>query len=359
MGRFIHREDDDEFLDLSREARPLTRILVFSLLVVALIGGGVVFAKSWYERQVDPPGKPGETVEVTIEQGTSVSGIADLLAEKHVVGNSNVFKFWLRGKDVTVQAGAYEFQEKSSFKEAFAVLEAGPIPPETINVTVPEGLTLPEIVTALAQAQPAFTLEQVNLAVADPTLRSKYQPPNEPSLEGLVYPSTYEFGLEDDPSIMLRRMVAETDAVVDSLDIAGGSQRLGLSPYQIIVVASLIQEEAGSVDEMPKIARVIYNRLSTGTPLGIDATSRYLSERTGQPLDFESTSPYNTRRIPGLPPTPIAAPGKDALQAALAPADGPWIYYVLEDPGVHFFTDSAAEFQQKKLECEAEGLGCG
>ena len=140
MGRFIHREDDDEFLDLSREARPLTRILVFSLLVVALIGGGVVFAKSWYERQVDPPGKPGETVAVTIEQGTSVSGIADLLAEKHVVGNSNVFKFWLRGKDVTVQAGAYEFQEKSSFKEAFAVLEAGPIPPETINVTVPEGL---------------------------------------------------------------------------------------------------------------------------------------------------------------------------------------------------------------------------
>jgi UPF0755 protein len=298
-------------------------------------------------------------VAITIESGTSVSGIADLLAEKHIVGNSTVFKFWLRGKELTAQAGVYEFQEKSSFKEAFAVLEAGPVPPETVKVTVPEGLTLPEISAALVQAQPTFTLEQVNAAMADITIRSKYQPPAEPSLEGLIYPSTYEFQLEDDAGIMLRRMVAETDAVVDRLDIAGGSQRLGLSPYQIIVLASLIQEEAGSVEEMPKIARVIYNRLSTGTPLGIDATSRYLAERTGQPLDFQSSSPYNTRRSPGLPPTPIAAPGESALQAALAPADGPWIYYVLEDPGVHFFTDSVAEFQQKKLECEAEGLGCG
>lgn len=359
MGRFIHREDDDEFLDLSREARPLTRIVVFCVLAIALIGGAVVFGKSWYERQVDPPGKPGKKVEVTIEQGTSVSGIADLLADKHIVGNSNVFKFWLRGKDLNALAGVYEFQEKSSFQEALTVLEAGPVPPDTLSITLPEGLTLGEITATLVQSQPKFTLEQVNVALADVTIRSKYQPPNEPSLEGLIYPSTYEFGLEDDPSTMLRRMVAETDSVVDSLDIVGGSQRLGLSPYQIVVVASLIQEEAGSVEEMPKIARVIYNRLSTGTPLGIDATSRYLAEKTGRPIDFESTSPYNTRRNPSLPPTPIAAPGKTALQAALAPADGPWIYYVLEDPGVHFFTDSAAEFQQKKLECEAEGLGCG
>jgi UPF0755 protein len=359
VGRFIHREDDDEYLDLGREARPLTRIVVFVVLVVALIGGGLYFTRQWYQNQVDPPGGPGAKVALEIDQGTSVAGITDLLAEEKVVKNANVFRFWLRDKDPQVQAGLYEFRENSSFEEALTTLEAGPKAPETVNITVPEGLTLPEINTAIVAGQPQFTPDQVNAAIQDPTIRSKYQPADQPSLEGLIYPSTYELGKDEDAAAAVRRMVAQTDAVADELDIVGGSQRLGLSPYQIIVAASLIQEEAGSVEEMPKIARVIYNRLGDGTPLGIDATSRYLAEKTGGSLDFKSTSPYNTRTVPGLPPTPIAAPGRDALAAALAPADGPWIYYVLEEPGVHFFTDSNDQFLQKKQECIDEGLGCG
>jgi UPF0755 protein len=359
VGRFIHREDDDEYLDLSREARPFTRIVVFVVLVVALIGGGLFFSREWYERQVDPPGGQGDDVAIEIEKGTSVAGITNQLAEEKVVKNANVFRFWLRDKDLQVQAGQYEFRKNSSFEQALTTLEAGPKPPDTIDVTVPEGLTLPQISAAMVKAQPKFTFEQVVAALADPTIRSKYQPADQASLEGLIYPSTYELGKDEDAASAVRRMVAQTDTVADELDILGGSQRLGLSPYQLIVAASLIQEEAGSVEEMPKIARVIYNRLSDGTPLGIDATSRYLAEQSGSPVDFTSTSPFNTRRVPGLPPTPIAAPGRDALQAALAPADGPWTYYVLEDPGVHFFTDSNAEFLQKKQECEAEGLGCG
>jgi UPF0755 protein len=119
---------------------------------------------------------------------------------------------------------------------------------------------------------------------------------------------------------------------------------------------------------MNKIARVIYNRLDIGEPLGIDATSRYEAELAGRDrddIDFESDSPYNTRRNAGLPPTAIAAPGRAALEAALNPAEGPWIFYVRDPdetrtpPGGHFFTDSSREFNEVKAQCEAAGLGCG
>ena len=111
------------------------------------------------------------------------------------------------------------------------------------------------------------------------------------------------------------------------------------------------------------VARVIYNRLREGIPLGIDATSRYEAEIAGRDrgdIDFESDSPYNTRRSQGLPPTPIASPGRASIDAAINPAEGPWIYYVLEDAeGHHFFTDSDSEFIRAKNRCREAGLGCG
>ncbi len=120
-----------------------------------------------------------------------------------------------------------------------------------------------------------------------------------------------------------------------------------------------MQEEAGSAEEAPKVARVIANRLQQGWALGIDATSQYLAGIEGGAVDFESDSPYNTRRQVGLPPTPIAAPGAYALEAAAAPEPGPWMYYVLTDPGVHTFVVTDAEFQEAKQICIAKDLGCG
>ena len=116
---------------------------------------------------------------------------------------------------------------------------------------------------------------------------------------------------------------------------------------------------AGNADEAAKIATVIYNRLGKGWALGIDATSKYLAELDGSAIDFDSTSPYNTRRQQGLPPTPIAAPGDYALDAAFRPAAGPWMYYVLTDPGSHTFVVTDAEFAAAKQVCIVKGLGCG
>ena len=166
-----------------------------------------------------------------------------------------------------------------------------------------------------------------------------------------------------DEQAVLETMVAQLDTVMTELDVASAQERLNLTPYEVLIVASLIEEETKVDAERPMVARVIYNRLIQGIPLGIDATSRYEAELAGrdrEDLDFESDSPYNTRRIAGLPPTPIASPGRASIDAALNPADGPWIYYVLEDAeGNHFFTDSDSEFIEAKNRCREAGLGCG
>src|SRR5690606_32039630 len=200
------------------------------------------------------------------------------------------------------------------------------------------------------------------------TIRPASLDPAVTSLEGFLFPDTYQLLAGQGEEAALRRMADQFDAVAAEIDLAGRAAALGRTPYEIVVIASLIQEEYGIPEEMGRIARVIYNRLEIGEPLGIDATSRYeavLAGRDREDLDFESDSPYNTRRQAGLPPTPIAAPGRLALEAALDPAEGDWIFYV-RDPntertpeGGHFFTASAAEFSQVKAECEAAGLGCG
>src|SRR5690606_12314463 len=134
-------------------------------------------------------------------------------------------------------------------------------------------------------------------------------------------------------------------------------------PYEVLIVASLIEEETKVDAERGKVAQVIYNRLRQGIPLGIDATSRYEAELAGrsrEEIDFTSDCPYNTRIRQGLPPTPIASPGRASIEAALNPEEGPWIFYVLEDAeGNHFFTDSNSEFLAAKERCRQNGLGCG
>ena len=352
-------DEEDEYVEIRPDASPLRRWGVALLVLALLIGAGIVAVRGWYGRQIDPAGPPGPAVSVEVPPGTSLVGVGPLLAGEDVISNAFLFRLWVSNKELTVQAGLYRFRESSSFDEALDVLRAGPLPPRVFEVTVPEGLTLPEIAEALDEGLPGENQEQLALTMRDPGLRSALQPPGQRSLEGLLFPSTYEIGRGESPASVVRRMVAEMERVVVTLGLQEGAERLGLSPYEVLVIASLIEEETGSVEESAKIARVIYNRLDEGMPLGIDATSRYLAESTGAPLDFESPSPYNTRRQTGLPPTPIAAPSRSSIEAALNPADGPWLYYVLEAPRRHLFTESAAEFELARQACIQKDLGCG
>ena len=357
---------DDDFEEMRAPSRRGRRVLLvllgtFVIMVVALGAVGV-----WVQRQIDPPGEAGEPQEIEIPPGSTSDDIGRLLVGEGVIANELVWKWYLRiNGGGPFQAGIYELADNSAIGEVIDVLTAGPRPPDERSFTIPEGLTTKEIVARLADPDKGLGLDAATMQqlLDSGQVRSAVQPADQPSNEGILFPETYRVDADADELSVLTEMVAQLDATMTELDVASAQERFNLTPYEVLIVASLIEEEAKVPEERPQMARVIYNRLKQGIPLGIDATSRYEAELAGRDrgdIDFESDSPYNTRRQKGLPPTPIASPGRASIEAALNPADGPWIYYVLQDAeGHHLFTDSNREFINGKQRCAELGLGCG
>jgi UPF0755 protein len=192
------------------------------------------------------------------------------------------------------------------------------------------------------------------------TVHSQFQPPGSTSLEGLLFPDTYFVNPGDDEAKLLARMVDAFDRMASAAGAQDAQVKAGVTPYQAIVVASLVEEEAKVDEDRGMIARTIYNRLGRNMKLGIDATVEYAigahkPRLTNADLDIDS--PYNTRKFAGLPPTPIAAAGQKSLEAALNPTPGPWLYYVLADAnGRHAFATTDAEFEQLVRQARAKGL---
>lgn len=359
--------DDVAWVDVREPMGTGKRILIFLTVIVVILAMAGAGAFWWVQGQIDPSGEPGAEVEVEIASGSTTEDIGRMLADNDIITSATVWNYWTRFNDEgPFQAGFFVFQENSSFGEAVEVLEAGPRPPELESLTVPEGLTIPEIIARLTDAETGlerWDAATILEAMASPDIRSRFQPPDQASMEGMFFPDTYEVDEDTDERTFVRRMVTELDENLDALDVETRAAELGISPYQVVIVASLIEEEARVPGDRAKIARVIHNRLEQGIPLGIDATSRYEAElegRSREDLDFDSDSPYNTRRVAGLPPTPIAGAGLASLEAALNPEPGEWIYYVLADAeGNHAFLETASEFQAAKQECIRLDLGCG
>ncbi len=366
-GAFDLDSDADDWEEWRAPMSTGRKFVLAGIGTVAVLVVVLAVGLFWVQRKIDPPGPPGDPVEVEVAAGSTTEDIGSVLADAGVISNATVWNYWTRfNNEGPFQAGEYTFLANSSFDQAVAVLESGPRPPQSDRVTIPEGLTVDEIVARLGD--PTTGIERwdpaaIQAAVDSDEVRSRYQPPDQPSMEGLLFPDTYEVGDEQDERTFVRSLVTEMDQRLAALDVEDRAAAFGLTPYQVIIIASLIEEEARVEGDRAKISRVIHNRLEQGIPLGIDATSRYEAELAGrdrEDIDFSSDSPYNTRRVQGLPPTPIASPGQASLEAALAPADGPWIFYVLADTeGNHFFTESSREFERAKQECIRLDLGCG
>ena len=353
-------------------------VVLFSLLV------GYRLFMDWVSDQITPLGLPGADVEFVIVEGWTTNDVVAALGDVGVIDNPAMFRQWLRcpkairwlidcdpGMDYSFQAGDYVLREHLSFPVAVSVLDLGPLPEEVIRVTVPEGLTIEQTVARLLRDMPLFEVDELRAALISDRLAWEHYPTDLPFrlLEGLLFPDTYqldEAAVGDELGLLLR-MHRQFLKVVDELDLVERAASLGLTPYEAVVVASLIEEEALLDVDRPRISRVIHNRLAAGWRLGIDASTRYAVGKTaGEPLDevdLDTVSLWNTRVILGLPPTPIAAPGRASLEAAVAPEPGAWLYYVRTDEGgvmgAHTFAVTAAEFEVARRVCVQKDLGCG
>ena len=361
--------DDRDWERLPRRTSTAIRFGVFVAILLLLSFTTYSFVKGWVDNQLDPPGEPGIAITIEIPQGATADDIARILAENDVVANASVFRYYLRFKSSSdFQAGIYTFQLNSSVWDVKNSLLAGPmeIPDDRFFVTIPEGLTLVEMQETLLNQLPDFSPEELKQAIESSETPSSLGFSLRFIKEGIFFPETYDIDATslNNEQNLLSRMVAQFDIVATETGLSNPPTNLGVSPYEILIIASLIEEEAALEEERAKIARVIYNRLENSIPLGIDATIVYAlgGDRELTLTDLAVDSPYNTRLVSGLPPTPISAPGRASIEAALEPAQGDWIFYVRTDEfgvGSHTFAITQEEFNAAVSICVERDLGCG
>ena len=310
----------------------------------------------WFLRQANPSGDPGKEVTVEIPADVTDDQLASLLAENDVVASAGAFSLYMRVRSPgAVPAGKYTFRTNESFSDALATLRGGPTIIE-YKLTIPEGFTVSQIAARVGKDVPTISEQQFLEAVASGQVRSQYQPQGESSMEGFLFPDTYMVNEKETAVELLTRMVSQFDKIGTAVGIGNVD---GMSAYDVVIVASMIEKEAKIPDERAKVARVIYNRLNENMTLGIDATLLYTKPdgRTLTQSDLNADTPYNTRKRKGLPPTPICNPGKASLQAAAQPADGDWLYYVISDAdGRHAFSSSYDQFLKDKKKAQDAGL---
>ncbi len=333
--------------------RPRRGVLV--LLGLVLLAAPFLVAGGWFWWQLDPPGGRGASVVVDIPQGTGVTGIGDRLSSAGVIGSSLAFRVYVGvSGGGPYRAGQYKLQRHMGVRAAASALEQGP---SILKLALVPGLTLEQIAARVGQL-PGLHADRFLTLARSGTVRSKYEPADVNSVEGLTWPDTYVVERGQSEEQILRLVVAHFDEMADRLGLAN-TGALGVTPYQALIVGSMVQAEAKLDVDRPLIAAVIYNRLRAGMPLQIDATVKYA--RGGDaPLttdDFNRDSPYNTYKVKGLPPTPIMSVAEVSLRGALAPPDVPFRFYVLIDKnGKHAFAVTYQQHLQNVAEARRKGL---
>ncbi|MBV9717812.1 MAG: endolytic transglycosylase MltG [Candidatus Eremiobacteraeota bacterium] len=324
--------------------RALLAAAVLVLLIVASLGW------LWFLVYADRS-HPTAGGRVIIDRGLTFTQAEQQLAAAGIIGNVTTFRILahVRGEEADVRAGEYEFAPHLTQSEVLHALVTGGAQ-VAAWVTIPEGFTAAQIAERLQNSgigsAKAFLREFLDhrLVVDGTPTRN---------LEGFLFPSTYLLPLGASPQQASAPMIAEFFKELPA-GAASAARALHLTVPQAVIVASLVEREAKSEIDRPRIAEVIYNRLALGMPLQVDAAIEYALPAHKSLLtygDLKVDSPYNTYEHAGLPPTPIANPGRLSLEAAFDPSKGDDLYYVYCGNGRHVFAKTLAEHQANVARC--------
>jgi UPF0755 protein len=319
---------------------------LFALFVLLLLGGaGLGY---WIYRGIHQPYKGYADAETFVEipPGTSTPGMGRALANAGVVQNAELFRFavWMRGAGRRLQAGEYRFDRAMTPAEVVDRIARGDV--FLRPVTFREGLTIRQMGEIFASQ--GFGSREEFIAAARKADPIRDLDPAASDLEGYLFPDTYTLPRRTTAEQLIARMTARFEKALTP-EIRAQAAARGLTVRQLVTLASLVEKETAKAEERPLVAAVYVNRLKIGMGLQCDPTVIYALERAGRytgnltRADLQFDSPYNTYRYAGLPPGPIAAPGRASLQAAAQPADVPYLYFVSRNDGSHAFAATLDE----------------
>lgn len=331
---------------LEKPKKRLAKKLIWWVVgVIFVLILAVVSAYGWYVMALRPvSGGSTEKTRVQIVEGSSPSAIGKLLEEKQLIRSQFAFDIYTRLSNTRskLQAGEYSLAASESTEEIVAHLVAGNT--DSLSITFLPGATLAEDRGVLIKA--GYSAEQVDTAFSTtydhPLLADK---PASADLEGYIYGETYSFTTDATVEQILIRAFDQFYEVVKKEDLVAGFSKQGLSLYQGITLASIIQREVPHASDQKQVAQVFFTRLAMGMQLGSDVTYQYAAKKLGVTPSPSLDSPYNTRLYAGLPPGPIAAPGETALAAVAAPAAGNYVYFLSGDDNVTYFARTNDEHE--------------
>ncbi|HVX70204.1 MAG TPA: endolytic transglycosylase MltG [Mycobacteriales bacterium] len=352
--------EDDEPHDPRPQRRAagvgMLAVLVILVAIVVLVGraiGGIFGGGGDYS------GQGTGNVTVVVKPGDSASAIGATLVDAGVVKSTSAFTSAAEAnpKSRGIQPGTYRLHSHMKAELALALM-LRPSALVSYTVAIPEGFTVADIVARIEKETP-ITASALHAALADPSALGL---PSWASghVEGFLFPATYQVTPGETATQLLKAMITRFDQAATDVNLSKAAGKVGLSEYEIITLASIVQREGLLVADYPKIAEVFFNRLHNEMRLDSDATLYYVLGPDHGPLtaaDLALDSPYNTRKFAGLPPTPINSPGEAAINAVLHPATGPYLYFVTIDKQGHTaFSTTYRHFRELVAQSQANGV---
>lgn len=340
-----------------KRRRGLKIALIALITAIVIAVGGAIAAYSWYQGQLRPVAPDNEQrVRVVVESGMGPKMIGALLKKHDLIHSTAGFDWYTRltGTSNVLQAGTYSLSQSMSLPDIISHLKDGKT--DTFTITFLPGATVADNKKVLKKA--GYSQENIDAAFEKqydhPLFATK---PASADLEGYVYGETYQFAASATVEDILTGTFDQMYKVIEDNGLVAAYKKQGLSLYEGITLASIVQREEKELADQKQVAQVFYLRLEKDMPLGSDPTYQYIADKTGQPRDPGLDSPYNTRKVAGLPPGPISMPGESALLAVAQPAKGDYLYFLNGDDNKMHFAHTQEEHEQNiaqycKLKCQ-------